>query len=175
MGTLDRLEEWLAKRSLKLPAQHDPARFTQDVMGRVRAEAPAASAASARRWGWWPQVGLAAAAAAALLVVRVNDTSGSRLAASVERQIQLLAALNEPSLLDPSGLYENGLAREAEELDAFMLAEAQPADDAWIEQTVELLNQLDEDAPEDASGEPSGDGWLQELESLDASEFSAQS
>ena len=53
-----------------------------------------------------------------------------------------------------------------------LLVESMPSDDeAWVDQTLRLLDQLDEEAPEDATGQPSDDSWLEELEMLDESEL----
>lgn len=58
-----------------------------------------------------------------------------------------------------------------------VLAEAPEAtDDSWITETMDILNQLDEDLPDEgASGEPSDDQWLEELEMLDEQDLAARS
>jgi len=69
-------------------------------------------------------------------------------------------------------LEEADLAVELETLDALMFAEAQPSDEAWVLESLLLLEALDEDAP-DADAEE--DAWLEDLQLLDELELSTTS
>ena len=176
------LKGWLVRHPLKLPEALDRSEYTAQVMVRVRQEAGAAAPASwARSWGFWPRLGLALATSAAgvFVVLHQGQQAGVRLAQQVEQGTALLAAVEEP-LAEPLTAEEpDALAEDLELLDTFTLAEAPQSDEAWIQDTVQLLNQLDEDLPEDADGNdatgPSDEYWMQELQSLDESALAASS
>ena len=175
------LRSRLARYPLKEPPVFDRARYTAEVMERVKAlREPGPVLRPAGPWpAWGPRLALAAAAVAVAFVVvgRVRSPGPGRLLAEqVADDAQLLAALDEP--LPPAGVAPDdaeGLADELEAVDALLLAEAPPSDDEWIEQTLTLLEQLEEDLPEGASDEPSGDEWLDELQWLDDRDLAAPS
>lgn len=176
---MDPFADWLAKRSVKLPAEHDHKQFTETVMARVTSEA---APHPLRQRSWWSyhlpaQLGLAVASAAVMVLIvgRAERAPDSRLARNVEREIQLLAALNEPAALEPEGLYEDGLAEETRDLDTFALVEAQSADDQWVDQTLQLLDQLDQDPPQDESSSPTNDDWIKELDQMDEHDLNSTS
>ena len=169
---------WLSGHPLKEPPASSRAAYTAEVMQRVRAlRAP--SPMPALPWLAWPRlalVPLAAAAVVLLVVARVRQPEGS-LAGQVAADADLLTALGQPLLSEPAsgnGLQE--LAQELELADALVLAEAPPDDEAWLEQTLQLLEQLEDTPAGDAeSGTSSDEEWLDELELLDESEPGASS
>ncbi|MBI4597097.1 MAG: hypothetical protein HY737_01665 [Candidatus Omnitrophica bacterium] len=55
-----------------------------------------------------------------------------------------------------------------------VLAERQDDDATWLEQTMQLLNELDEQIDE-SSDSASGEEWIDDLELLDDSDFAASS
>lgn len=187
--------QWVSGHPLKEPPAFDRARYIAEVMERVKALGePTPALRPAGRWWAWPRLALATAAvAAALLVVaRVQSPgpgpgpvpasmtggAGTPLAQEISDDAQVLAALDEPLPL-ASGATDDAeeLAQElaAMDMDALLLAEAPPSDDAWIEQTLTLLEQLEEDLPEGAADDPSGDEWLDELQWLDEHDLAASS
>jgi hypothetical protein len=172
---------WMARHPLKSPDGVDQARYTDEVMAKVRAaHTPSVFRVPARVWLPWPRLALAAlTAAAGLLVVSGTAHRAQRqLAGAIDRDAQMIAAVDELVPISPAG---NGatpeeLARELEIQDLLMLAEAAPAtDDAqWLDETMQLLEQLDEDLPSDVSNDASDD-WLDDLKTLDESDLSASS
>jgi len=173
------LGRWLSSHPLKAPPAFDRAPYITEVMGRVKALGrPGSSRWPAVHWLLWPRLALAAtAAAAALLMVGRVQPPARPLAEQLVDDAQLLAALEEPLWLAPAADGEDveGLAHELETMDTLLLAEAPPSDEAWIEQTLQLLEALDEDPPEELSGEASSDEWLDELQWLDERELAASS
>ena len=185
------LHSRLARYPLKEPQAFDRARYTAEVMERVKALGePAPALRPASRWWAWPRLALAAAAVAvALLVVGRVQSPGpgpvpasmtgapeTPLAEQIADDTQVLAALDELLPLAPVAPDDaEGLADELEAVDALLLAEAPPSEDAWIEQTLTLLEQLEEDLPEGDTDDPSGDEWLDELQWLDEHDLAASS
>jgi hypothetical protein len=169
------LAAWLKRHPLTDAPEADPARYTAEVMARVRAlERRSAPAASPLRWLLWPRLGLALAAAAALLViVTAGPRSGARLARTLLQDARLLELVDEAALDGSLAEDPDGLAEALADQDLLVLAESPPAEDAWVEETLQLLDQLDEELPEDEAG--SSDGWLEDLEMLDESELAASS
>ncbi|MDP3767603.1 MAG: hypothetical protein Q8S13_06280 [Dehalococcoidia bacterium] len=170
MSFAEWLTRWAGRHPLKTPAT-DRAAFTHAVMQRLAADRagdpalprPAWDDSRGGRAGWlgsagarW-RAGLAAVAlatAAVLIAPRLPLPIGN--AAAIERDADMLAALGEPVEDDLSDDALAGL---------LVFAESAPDDDdAWLSETMELLEQLDESLPED---EASDEDWLQELESLD--------
>ena len=182
MDFLSWWQGWLTRHPLKSPQRLDRSAYTAQVMTRVRQEARSASPASGvRSWVVWPRLGLALAAAAAGMVVVLHQEqqTGGRLARQIERDTALLAAVEEP-LTEPVATGDpEELAEELALVETFTLAEAPQSDEAWIQDTVQLLNQLDEELPADAAGEDttgsSDDDWMQELQTLDESDLAASS
>ena len=174
------LTAWLSRHPLQSPSEVDRSRLTAGVMARVRSETAARPASAwAGLLAGWPRLALPLAAAAAVLVaVRLHHPSDARLAAEVVQGTELLAELDEPvnGWLLPDDV--DTLAQDLERADLLVLAEVPQgaSDDSWITETMDILNQLDQDAPEDGvSTEPTDDQWLQELEILDEQDLAARS
>lgn len=167
------MSRWLTRHPMKAPLQVDRTRYTAQVMTRVRALGVAPSAAPVAS-PWWPRLGLVFATAAVLLVVGVVGRRAGSLARQTMADVEFLAILEnqglEPLLPDDA----DALAAELELADTFQLAETVASDEAWLEQTLQLLEETD-----DASAlgeEPVVDEeWLQELQTLDEQELTASS
>ena len=173
----DWFKAWLAGHPLKSPTARDPSRFTAQVMARVRAGTQPAQT-PARLLGLWRGLAVPLAVAAGLLVavtLRSPGRSEGRLAARLTDEAELLAELGEPMGGSLSSGDVNALAEELEHQDALVLAEAPPDDDTWIAQTLQLLDQVDQELPDDASTGSSDEQWMQELQTLDDSELAARS
>ena len=56
---------------------------------------------------------------------------------------------------------------EQSPVQVIQVAEQLSEDDLWIEETLQLLEELDEELPEDAFDDWSDEDWLEELELLD--------
>ena len=138
---------------------------------------PAPAPAPARVWLPWPRLALTLATVAAgiSLVIGATHYRTSQLAQQIIHDSQLLAALDEPELEPLAADQVEAVADEMETIDTLQLAESAPSDDQWVEQTLQLLDELDEEAPEDAASSASEDEWLQELEQVDESELTANS
>lgn len=164
---------WFRRHPLKEPAAFDQSRYTAEVMARVRAlSLPQTEAA--RQWVPWPRLALALVTAAVVIImVGPARQVDRKLSAEVIRDVQLLSALGEP-VGDPlATTQEDGLAEELEAMDTLVLAEASPSDDQWVQQTLKLLDQLNEEVEEDPGA--SDEEWLDELELLDEDEIETTS
>ena len=181
MDLADWLKTWLARHPLKAPSDADRARFTAQVMARVRAETRTGRAPVAwteRLLGLWPRLAVSLAAAAALLVglsVLHSTESGPRLADRIIQDSELLTEVDEPVNGWLASDDTESLADELERTDAMVLAEAPQDDDSWVADTLQLLDRLNEELPDDAAGESNEDEWLKELQTLDESELAARS
>lgn len=144
------LKTWLSRHPLQMPPEPDRARYTADVMARIRAlERPAASPAPIRLWAGWPRPALAWASAAAglLLVIGVLSIVSGR---------------------------STQLARHGQQL---VLAESPTTDEAWLEETMALFDLLDEEIAAESAGESfdTEEDWLQELQWLDEADLASSS
>ncbi len=173
------LKRWFSRHPLKSPTEVDRATYTTEVMARVRALGqPAPSVEPVRVWLPWPRLALtvAAVAAGALLVFGVEQVRTRQLAQQIGRDAEVLIAV-DPA--EPTSLVTDdteSVAEDVQTTDLIVLAESEPSDDAWIEQTMQLLDELDEEAPEEATrNTPTEDDWLQEFQQVDESELSASS
>ena len=182
------LLSWLKRHPLNGPTGIDRAHYTAEVMAKVKALAqPVPAPAPVRVWLPWPPayrpsgagrrlaLTLATVAAGIAIVLGATRYQTSQLAQQITRESQLLAALDEPELEPLATDQVEAVADEMETMDTLQLAESLPSDDEWVEQTFQLLDELDEAAPEDAASGASEDEWLQELEQVDESELAANS
>ncbi len=168
------LQTWLARHPLKEPIEIDPSRYTAHVMARIRVLAQPAAAPARAGWRSWALAfALPVAAVLALLIARAPRWFQEvNLASHVEREVRLLTALGEsPANGDP-----DELAEELETSGALVLAEDLPSQDAWIAQTVQLFESLDEDLSDStATPSPDEEEWLEEFQMLDAGDGGIQS
>lgn len=173
------LRQWLSAHPLKEHSRGDRARYTAEVMERVRRlHEPAPAAVVRIRWVTWPRFALGAAVAVAVVFILVGRTEhpSSSLAQDIEHELSLLASVDESVALEP--LDDADLAQDLEALDTLVLAEVQPAetDEAWIVKTLLLLEDVGEATPEAESGQGADEEqWLQDLQLLDEIELSASS
>lgn len=162
-----RLMAWLHRHPLKRPPQAMQTAYTDEVMARVRASAPA----PAFQWVLRPRMvfGFGTAIAFGMAVVVLTHRAPDQVASHAEHASQVLAELGELN-----GVSGNELEDEAAALDHMMLAEADTSadDEAWVQETAELLNEVG-----DSSAQPSDEGSLEELlkelESLDESDIAS--
>lgn len=139
------LKSWLRRHPLKEPEAEPRSRYTAEVMARVRPHTNAPVGVGIRRWLPWPGRAVLAFASVA---------AGIAVAVAVSQAVRLPGLVPRPS--------------------AAVLAES-PADEdqAWLEETLELLDELEEELPEDAA--PDDESWLEELEMLEDAELAARS
>jgi hypothetical protein len=152
MEFLTWLRSWLTRHPLKEPAETERASYTVEVMTRVRALGSPSVVTPAtvpvRRWSWWPRMAMAMATAAGL-VFAVSTVHQTRRRLAQQPQG---AAASHPSAV---------------------LAESPVSDEEWIEQTLQLLEELEEETAPETAGDGSNDEeWLDELQWLDESELS---
>ncbi len=176
---------WLTRHPLKGPHGVEAARYTDEVMAKVRALQPPASVrAPLRFWLPWPRLALIAATAAVglLIVMGTLHRAQLQLASAIDRDAQVITAVDElvPTAPAGSGATPEDLAQELQTADILVLAESVPSDDQWLDQTLQLLQQLDEDVPEEtisASGHTaeSQDDLLKALQQLDEKDLTANS
>ncbi len=175
---------WMTRHPVHLSSQRDCAGYTAEVMARVHAIAPQASGSPKPRWStaWrWPRVAFALTTAAvmAVVIVGVRRASTRQLAQAVTEDTVLLAALEDPAEPSPMVNGIEGLADELEVTDHLLLAESPGDEERWLEETLQVLNELDDEFPTDPALEASPDAtgtdeWLDELRDLD-DEFAASS
>jgi hypothetical protein len=137
---------WLQRHPLRTPPEREPAEFTARVMSQIR-PAPAEARRPAAHWKLWPGLALTCASAAAGLALAVWISGPSTR--------PMLA--RAPSPAGP----------------LTVVAEAPPDGEEWIAQTLELLQQLDEELPEDPAEAPSDQDWIKELQMLDDEELAS--
>jgi hypothetical protein len=177
-----RLQRWLKQLRLNVPDDRDRSRYTAEVMAKVQGYAPAPNLSRIPLWNklvlGWPRLALTAAAAVAgvTFVFWSSDTANQRLADQVARESLLLAEVGEPVNGQVIPDEVDALAEELQMEDLMVLAESQPTDDEWLDQTLQLLDQIDESLPaENEAGNPSSDDdWLQDLQMLDESELASK-
>ena len=181
------LTDWLKRHPLKEPSGESRARYTAEVMSKIKAIPEAAPilpqlSSSRLRWRW-------AAAFAAVLIgttaAGLLRRSEQSLSTRVVRESRLLTELSKQLDSDEwwtgkepfGGLLIIGdfdsLAEELETMDSLTLAQEADENQSWLEETLQLLNQLEEDLPGDLPGEEPEDTWLKELEFLDEEQVSA--
>lgn len=169
------LQGWLTRHPLREPSDGDRARYTAEVMARVRVLQPSAVGQSAwiRRWLAWPRLTLAMAAAAAGVALVVGPLHQRRLAQGVVRDAAVLASLGEATAEPLVIEDEESLREEMEELDALVVAEASSlSDEQWMMHTLELLQDLGEEASGDApDAAADSEEWSEQLEFLDEGEW----
>ena len=148
-----------ASRGISSPAWMVPARS-------------AAQSRARRALDLWPRLWVAAATALATGIIVVSVRQPSLEIAAIVQEADQLAKVEPLLSQEPIQSIEE-LSGELEMMDAMMLAGADSSSDdqAWIEQTVQLLEALEEDLPE--SDEGSDDSWMDELELLDDSELTS--
>ena len=178
------LASWLARHPLQEPPHHNPAWYTAEVMQKVKAaERPARAPVTAPIHVWlsWPRLGLiAAVATSAVVLVTVSARrDSSQLAKAVLRDSQVLDAVDETSIEPVLNGDSETLAQELELHDTMMLAESEPSDEQWIDQTMQLLDQLDQDNAVDSTANDatnsSDDQLLNELRLFDDTELGIRS
>ncbi|MBI2094129.1 MAG: hypothetical protein HYT88_05330 [Candidatus Omnitrophica bacterium] len=173
------LSSWLAHHPLKDPTGHDPEQYTQQVMQRVRD-----ANLSPKPWTAWqeflsffsiPRATFALAGVGLVAVIlflnhAINDT---RLA-NMETTVDLIAAMGE-TLESINGEEGEILAQDLEALDTLVLAEATETDEQWLQETLRLLQLLDEDAGSSEAENPSEGDLIDDLQILDEKEIAASS
>lgn len=169
---------WVARHPLKTLRRDDPAQYTAEVMERIRT-IPQPAPASAVPWHWpaWTPTGLSVATAVVVLflILGVFKPSTVQLADHIIKESDVLAKFDETTIGEP--VVEDDaeeLAQELQHRDTLLLAEATPSDDQWINDNLNLLEQLNQEDPADETGPSSTDSdWLEELKQLDESELSS--
>lgn len=140
--------QWLTRHPLNTPAGVDRARFTADVMAKINA-LPSVSGRSA-----------VPAPVRVWTIWRRLSLTVATVAAGAAIAVVVLRSSHQPTV------------RLAEPL---VVAEAQPDDDEWLQETLQLLDQLDEDVASDAVQNGTDKEWMQELQMLDETELSTGS
>lgn len=140
--------QWLTRHPLDTPAGVDRARFTADVMAKINA---------------LPSV---SGRAPVLAPVRVW-TIWQRLSLTVAT-VAAGAAIAVVAL-------RSSHQQTAGPAEPLVVAEAQSDDDEWLQETLQLLDQLDEDVASDAVQNGTDEDWMQELQMLDETDLSTGS
>ena len=181
------LASWIRRHPLKTQ-DVDRRDFTDAVMQRIeKAQMPR------REWRLsfaWPRLMMPALAACALALLivavhpRFQHSNSSHLARTVHPATiqQITNELNVLASLDPTVLEalssdeDEALLKETDEAEFLMFAEDNrtTGDDQWLEQTIQLLEQFDEDVSSDVSSEGSEEDWMNELKVLDEADLTAK-
>ena len=137
-------QAWLAAHPLKRPDDAARSPYTAEVMRQVRALHELAAPRRLARpvWTGWLTLTAGLATVAVALVVVLTLTPGSR---------------TQTARVAPTA--SGALIRLAES----------SGDESWLDQTTQLLDELNEDASTDGADEDSAsdDDWLKELDTLD--------
>ena len=192
------LRTWLAQHPVRRPAQGDDPAYARQVLtriGRTQPERPSvlAGLADALYTRLSPaRLSLAAGGvlAAALFLVTTarqpqmpSQPQPAVVAAQITRDATVIAqaadAADDP-LADV--LNSHAIEPDLRMIDQYMMlaesgSSATSDDEAWITQTLQLLNEFNEDTDADTNSNDSAsvDQWLQELQLLDESELKATS
>ena len=143
---------WITRHPVNTPTEAQHASYTAQVMERVRAlgplGSPARQPAPAYRILWWPRLAAIAATAAAVAFVVSTAARAPHAPAPIMATIPAAAPGSGYAVLAEDGAVN---------------------DEQWLEETLQLLQELDEDvAPASAEGGAEAeDEWLQDLELLD--------
>ena len=165
------LKDWLARHPVNLPPASLQASYAEEVLRRVRR----ASVPSPARWRlprFQIAVAFGTAFAAGLAVVVLTNRSPIRIAKEVEQSWQLLSEIGDP---DPDEEFSPTTLDEDVQLDdQLVLAETEPAleDEAWIDQTVKVLNAFEAE-PDVESRDAQIEEGLEELERLDEEDLAS--
>ncbi len=179
------LKEWLSGHPVKMP-ELDSHAYTDQVMARIRQGQEEQKPSLV--WSMlFPRLALAAVAASVVAVMLISrQPNTARLmsranagadAAEVFGQFSALAALDENDWEEFSEDDVAALLETSDEMELLMFAEdvGASSDQQWLEQTLTLLEQFDEEAVEADSGDSDAeDEWLQELEMLDTVDLTAK-
>ena len=181
------LRTWLTQHPVRRPAQGDDPAYARQVLtriGRLQPERPSILADALDAWLSPARLSLASGvlAAALLVVIVARHQQPAAVAAQISREAAVIAQAADPAD-DPLADVLNSHAVESDlrMIDHdMMLAESGAADDeAWISETLQLLNDVNEDTDTttntDTNNSASVDQWLKELQTLDASELKATS
>lgn len=146
MEFLTWLRSWLLRHPLKEPTDAERSHYTAEVMARVRALGPQPASAP----------------------IRVPARSWGwwpRMA------MAMATAAGLAFVVSTTHQSRRQLAQQPQGVTV-----SDPSDEEWLEQTLELLEQLEgETSPETAGDGSEDDEWLDELQWLDESELSAAS
>jgi len=160
------LKRWLEQHPEKDPGSHDRSAYTAEVMRRIK-ELKSPSKAPAPAWPWW-RPALVFAAAAGVVLLMVSQTGRApQIAKETPAQPQPVQVASMP---------ETGSARAAEPTPPplpILLAQESGEDAAWLEETLQLLEALDEDLPDGSSESWSDEQWMDEIEVLDDELFNS--
>ncbi len=174
--------DWLSRQRLREPVERDGARFTAEVLARVRAVLAEAEAAGGRaerpvrpvflrpRWVWT----MAASAGLALILVVATLRHAARPQPSPPG-LATTPGVEAPAAPSTAADIE-ALARELEALDGLRLAEYLPRDERPLLDSLLILETLGEEiVPEEpvAGEQGSPERLLEELERLDAQYLAA--
>ena len=139
------LLSWLTRHPLKSPTDIDRAQYTAEVMAKIKAQVQPAPAPAPVRI-WLPWPRLAMTLATVAAGILIMMT----VTHQASRQL-------------------------AHPPEAVLIAESPAADDQWLEDTLQLLDELDEDVSSETAGDGSEEEWLEELELLDETDLAASS
>lgn len=162
------LKQWVSRHPAKTISSQERVSYTEQVMKRVKeiASPQAVPARAGSPFSWWrPVLAFSAAAAVVLMVVsRVQQP-----ASIVEETI------TEPRLVQTVRIEQSVPASEVipTSPDSFMVAEDLTSDEAWLKETLSLLESLDEDFSDDTYDGWSDEDWMDEIEILDGDFFTS--
>ena len=171
------LQAWVRRRPLKEPPAVDGVHYTAEVMARVRAlntpsAQPIAPAARALRLSWWswPRLtvgGLAAVAVGVAVILWDVHRASPRQALRIAQDAQVLEALGDPTIEWLGEGRDEELADELQTTDQLMvIAKSVPDKELSVDQTLQLLQQLGEEAPDHLSTGSTGSNDEELLEEL---------
>ncbi len=155
------LKDWLIRHPLRQPDGGQRETYIKEVMARIRAsESPAPGVV---RWLAFPRprvvFALGTAAVCGVALVVLLHRAPAQIARGIEPRQPAVAT-------SAHGRHTRS--------DLWMVAESNPHadEDAWISQTLKLLDELDEE-PQVSSDDKNIEDWLKELKALDDAEIAS--
>jgi len=160
------LKEWFSHHPAKDPVSQDRAAYTAEVMQRVK-QLGVSSQAPAPVWSWWrPTLALAAMAGIALLVVsKIEQTP--QIAEEIFSPPETVQVASIPEARPPKAVEPTPPPL------SMVLAEDADENAAWLDETLQLLEALDEDFSDDTYEGWSDEDWMDEIEMLDEDYFTS--
>lgn len=152
----DWLRSWLARHPLKSPTEFEQSQLTRAVMERLRMIHRETH--PSRHWRFFPRLSLIAATAMAIvfLAIMALPKMTDRSTAHLERERS----------------YDQSPQLPSQGQDFLILAQEPLSDEQWLDETLEILQEFEEDPftrveEQDSSLDYSEDEWLKWLELLE--------
>lgn len=170
------LQGWLTRHPPSQRTDAERARFTEQVMARVTSGDRPSPSPKPLRIPWLPWVLVAATATAAVAIVWHNPSHRSQMAKPPTLEAQAPLAVSDTPLMAQQDILPRKPERGAKPSGPILLAQELSEDEAWLDETLRLLEELDEEVSDETTGGDElydDEEWLDDLEMFDGNELAA--